>query len=234
MAERLARQIVDEIAVKGLKPGSLLPGESEMLRSYGVGRATLREALLLLEVLGLISVKPGPGGGPSVVGLTSRDFGDMAKLHFQVAGATYGDVLDARAAIEAVMARLAATTQDAAGLSELRAVAAEAEATELEDDVAFQALSRSFHVVLGSISGNPVLNLFGRALKDVYDQQVRAGMMPVDERGRVRAAHAEITTAILEGRAEDAERLTRDHALHYGDFHRRHHPGLLDQRVAWD
>ena len=49
------------IRAEKLQPGSLLPSEAVMLKEYGVGRASLREALRVLEVNGLITVKPGPG-----------------------------------------------------------------------------------------------------------------------------------------------------------------------------
>ena len=51
---------------QGLGSGDRLPLEAAMVEQYGVSRASLREALRLLEVQGLIRLKPGPGGGPVV------------------------------------------------------------------------------------------------------------------------------------------------------------------------
>jgi DNA-binding GntR family transcriptional regulator len=56
-----------------------------MLRRYQVARASLREALRILETHGLIRIKPGPGGGPVVSNGSTADFGRMATLFFQVA-----------------------------------------------------------------------------------------------------------------------------------------------------
>src|SRR6202008_3764003 len=99
------------------KPGDMLPSEADMIATYAVGRATVREALRLLEVQGLIGLKTGPGGGPGVAQLTARHLGDMARLHLKMAGATYGELVRARLAIEPLMARLAAETQDPEGLT---------------------------------------------------------------------------------------------------------------------
>jgi GntR family transcriptional repressor for pyruvate dehydrogenase complex len=65
LAEIVAHELVAEIAKQGLTPGRVLPPEADMVRSFGVGRATIREALRLLEVQGLIAMRPGPGGGPT-------------------------------------------------------------------------------------------------------------------------------------------------------------------------
>src|SRR5687767_1624471 len=53
-SERVALEIVRAIVAQGLRTGDRLPLEAEMVEQYGVSRASLREALRLLEVQGLI------------------------------------------------------------------------------------------------------------------------------------------------------------------------------------
>ena len=89
-------------------PGACCRRRRRCSERYGVGRASLREALRILEVHGLIKIKPGPGGGPMVDQVDSRDFGRTTSFFFQVLGATIGDLLEARTVIEPMMARLAA------------------------------------------------------------------------------------------------------------------------------
>src|SRR5215211_3941173 len=77
VSEVVARSIVQDIAARRLPPGTMLPSESVMLDRYRVGRASLREGLRILEIQGLITIKPGPGGGPMVATASSHDFGRM-------------------------------------------------------------------------------------------------------------------------------------------------------------
>src|SRR5215207_8330843 len=60
-SEVVAMQIVKDIVDRGLVEGDRLPLEAAMVREYRVSRASLREALRLLEVQGLISLRPGRG-----------------------------------------------------------------------------------------------------------------------------------------------------------------------------
>lgn len=53
---------VQELLVSGrIRPGGRLPSEREMAEALQVARTTVREAYRMLEVLGLISVRPGIG-----------------------------------------------------------------------------------------------------------------------------------------------------------------------------
>ena len=120
IAEAVAREIVHDIVRRNLKPGTKLPPESEMLATYQLGRASLREALRILEVHGLIVIRPGRGGGPVVANFSSRDFGRMATLHFHVGRATFHDLVQARMVMEPVMAGLAAQRADDVAKEEAR------------------------------------------------------------------------------------------------------------------
>ena len=59
-ARLVAGQIVQDIGTEGL---TRLPSEAELLERYEVSRPSLREALRILEMYGVISIRPGPGGG---------------------------------------------------------------------------------------------------------------------------------------------------------------------------
>ena len=88
-SESVARDIVDDIVVERLDEGDNLPAETAMLQQYGVSRETLREALRLLEVQGLISIRRGPGGGPIVGVVDPANLGRVSTLYYHLAGATY-------------------------------------------------------------------------------------------------------------------------------------------------
>ncbi|MCY4632208.1 MAG: GntR family transcriptional regulator, partial [bacterium] len=75
VATSVAREILHDIVDRGLAPGAKLPPEIEMAESLGVARASLGGGLRILEVHGLITIKPGPGGGPVVAPISSDDLG---------------------------------------------------------------------------------------------------------------------------------------------------------------
>lgn len=59
--EQLVKQLLDYIEAEQLRPGDLLPAERDLAERLGVSRATLVQALVALEVLGVIDVQHGTG-----------------------------------------------------------------------------------------------------------------------------------------------------------------------------
>ena len=59
--EQVAEQITAWIADNGLKAGDRLPPERELATRLGVSRATLSQALVALEVIGVVAVRHGDG-----------------------------------------------------------------------------------------------------------------------------------------------------------------------------
>jgi GntR family transcriptional repressor for pyruvate dehydrogenase complex len=111
VSESVARRILADITDSAIAPGGQLPSEGEMLRRFAVGRGSLREALRILEVYGVIAVRPGPGGGPVVRSVGSSDFARAATFYFQLGGARFQEVIEARREMEQMMARLAAQVE---------------------------------------------------------------------------------------------------------------------------
>ncbi len=232
VSEVVARSIVQDIAKRDLQPGTMLPPESVMLDRYKVGRASLREGLRILEIQGLITIKPGPGGGPVVSAASSHDFGRMTTLHYQGVRATFRELIDARLVIEPMMARLAAATRDPQVIADLRGVARRTR-DGLDDDTEYSGGASDFHAAIAGASGNRILDLFGRSLKDVYAERVSGVLFPMEARERVQCAHEDIVDAIEAGDEALAEKLMREHMQEFLGFVAERYPGLLDEVVDW-
>lgn len=232
LAEMIAAQILDDIAARQMSEGDPLMSEAAMLQHYGGGRASVREALRILETNGLITIKAGPKGGAVVGSVDPVQFGRTTSRYLQLAGATIRDLIEARLLLEPATTGLAARRRDPAGVARLEAWFDEPDQGS-GDDMAYLRESFEFHSIVAGMSGNKVLDLITLATKDMFTSRVRSAIYPAGERRRVRTVHEEIGRVILEGDAERAEDLMREHLNEYVRYAVRRLPGLLDDRVSW-
>src|SRR5260370_42204187 len=58
VSHKIVRQLQDIIAHGELKAGALLPSERELASKFWVSRSSVREALSIMETLGLVSIEP--------------------------------------------------------------------------------------------------------------------------------------------------------------------------------
>jgi DNA-binding FadR family transcriptional regulator len=227
-SERVAQDIVRDIVRRQLETGDHLPLEAAMVEEYGVSRTSLREALRLLEVQGLISLKPGPGGGPVVGTVEPSHLARMAALYFHLGAATYADVMQAQVLMESNCARLAALNpaRDEAMRPWL--------VQELPDsEPVYRDQTTGFHGVIYQLTDNPVLSLLTQAVTHIVTQHVLMTMDPVELRGRIVAEHAELASAIAGGDADEAERLTTAHFQRQHDHFAERSPARLEEPIEW-
>jgi GntR family transcriptional regulator, transcriptional repressor for pyruvate dehydrogenase complex len=196
-----------------------------------VGRNSLREALRLLEIHGLIKIKPGPRGGPVVAAVTSSDLARSASFFFNAMGSTFGDLLRARLVIEPMMVRLAATNITPESVEAIESALARHEHSgpHAED---WMPHSADFHVIVNGLSGNPILDLVFRALIDIYVERTPSSY-PADDSDGVRRAHARIAKAIIAGDADLADSRMRRHIESQLTNVRRNHAELMSQPIDW-
>ncbi|OLF06233.1 hypothetical protein BLA60_32880 [Actinophytocola xinjiangensis] len=228
VSEAIARDIVRRIGAEGLSPGTQLPPEAKMLEEYRVGRGSLREALRILEVHGLISIKPGPRGGPTVDQVDTRSFGRMASLFFQMDGVTIRELIEARLHMEPMLARAAAQQQDPQLVHEL----ARFDGSGHGDDE-YARNATDFHQLVAVMSGNRIMSLFGQSLADVLRDRLQDTLFPKSRRREILTVHSDIGTAIAQGDPDRAERLMRSHMEDYVAQVKRRHPGLMQEVVDW-
>jgi DNA-binding FadR family transcriptional regulator len=230
--EMLARRILRDIVHRQLQPGDMLPAEAVMLQQFGVGRASLREALRILEIHGVIRIKPGPRGGPMVAPIEASDYARSMTIYLFRSGATYRDLVEARSVMEPVMAALAAeraTPEERQALQEMARHAREL--IDAPPDVWGEA-SEGFHELLATASGNRVLNLFTGALMEIHAHRI-AGTLPSEQRQLTCKAHDQIADAIAKGNAKRAEQLTRRHVDEFVNTLKERLPTQLDEVIDW-
>lgn len=230
IAESIARQILQDIQRNHLGPGSMLPPESVMVERFGVGRGSLREALRILEVNGLVTLKPGPRGGPVVAPFDPGNFGQMMTLHLQPLEATYRQLLEARVEYEAVLARKAAEQSGDAAGQIVRASMSREPAT---GDQRYVTATSNFHMSVGKASGNPVLALAADSIYTIWSVRVTEVLYPEEERAHVFEEHEAITRAIERHDPKKAERLMREHMLEYMAYCEKRYPARMDDLVDW-
>ncbi len=225
-------EIVNQIADSNLPPGTVLESETEMMEKFGVSRASLRESLRILEMLGLLWMKPGPGGGPVVDTVDGRDFGATTSLYYQLAGATYLEIVEARVLLEPSAARLAAERRTEAHVEALEEFSLQARAADLTVDPQFRRAGQDFHGLLAEMTGNRVLSLLVRSCTEVFGGHVEY-LYPIASRPEVLNVHDAISAAVVGQQSELAAALMKAHMEEYLRYGRELFATKMDDVVQW-
>jgi DNA-binding FadR family transcriptional regulator len=162
---RLYRQIADQlrtlIGTGEVAPGARLPAERDLARQLGVSRPSLREALIALEVEGLLDVRVGSG---IYVGQSGRRAGGAV---LPDASGPF-EVIRARRMIEGECAALAAKHGSSAQLRAIRRAHADLRKEAKRHHNPLDA-DRRFHVRIAEATGNSALEL---VVQTLWDQRV--------------------------------------------------------------
>lgn len=202
-----------------LGPGDRLPSERELAAALGVGRSSVREALRVLEVMGLLRTATGSGPASGAIITATPHGGLAALLRLQVAarGFPLDDVVSTRLVLEsAVVETLAGDA--AASTADATAVLDAMDATDLTAPE-FLALDAQFHLALAEASGNEVIAAMMSGLRSSIESYVQSGAERIaDWQGtadRLRAEHRALVAAVEQGRPDLARRLVHDHITGY-------------------
>jgi DNA-binding FadR family transcriptional regulator len=212
-SEIIARDIVRDIVTRRLAPGDALPGENAMLELYSVGRESLREALRLLEVQGLITIRRGANGGPVVGTVDPANLGRVASLYYHLAGATYRELVESWVLADAILAERAARNPDPEARTKAMEPYLEGTLVEVADPGVgeFVETHASFHTALASLVQNRVLEISFQTLGQIISRHLVAANDPRELRDMIERDHYGIARAVVAGHGVRAGQLMERH-----------------------
>lgn len=231
-SERIAHDLIGYISDNRFTEGTALPTEAELVERLGVGRSTVREALLLLETWGVITVRAGRNGGPTVRHPRPEDLREALEVQLQFNATTLRDIVEAREAIEPASARLAAQRMTDEQIDRLQATVDGMRVPDVSQS-SFLELNRHFHSLIAEATGNAVLQAFVDSIKAIADGAVIGIKYESRHILAVADAHDEIVTAI---RARDGDAASAAMSRHLGEAgqywaHRHDHDGPVRRRI---
>lgn len=212
--EQIVSEIRNEIATGGLTPGDLLPPEEQLLAQFQVARATLREAMRILEWQGALAIRRGRHGGAVILKPKVDEVANSVALMLQMDGTTIGDLGAARALIEGWDVRRLAEHARFDEIEKLDGAATLIEeSTATEDPVAIATAITNFHLQISELSENHTLRIFGLLLGNLLREYYASILVSASlEELNVRVgSYRKLVRLIREGDPELATEHWRNH-----------------------
>jgi DNA-binding FadR family transcriptional regulator len=211
----LARELRERILSGELPEGAALPAERELVKQTQMSRATVREALRILEVQNLVRVKAGRAGGAFVQRPSTASMANTVSMLIRGRQIKLADLMDTREALEPFCAELAATKRTNEDLERLDR-ANDALADPNADLARFLQANLDWHVGVAIAGHNELLIGFMTGLSQaIYAGTENASFVDETVRDVTARAHKSITRAIRERDAEAAGRRMRRHVHSY-------------------
>jgi DNA-binding FadR family transcriptional regulator len=205
--EAVVDQLAEAIRCGELRAGDKLPAERALALRMEISRPTLREALKVLALAGVVEVLPGPTGGTFVV---SESIPESLVRRTESRVAEIPAVLEARRMFEPIVARLAArraTGDDIANLRRIVALQREA----VDDWPRVTQLDIRFHREIARVVGNPVIAAMMNALSRQLEIARATRVSGASSVEAAIAANDETAEAIAAGDEEELDRVMDRH-----------------------
>ncbi|WP_342244631.1 FadR/GntR family transcriptional regulator [Pseudomonas sp. OTU5201] len=205
LAERIARIIEDRIVIEAWPVGFALGREAELAAAADVSRWSFREAIVLLEQIGMVESRRGRNGGLFVASTLFDAVRNGLSNYLEFLGPTPSEIRAARKALESVMIKQSAERMDDSTRARLKTLA-----RAIGDDFSPEMISATAEIrrSLLDLAGNAALSLFvhsiGQALihaswYSALDDETFKGLMGAMARSTRKTAEA-----LIEGDLEQA------------------------------
>ncbi|MBB5215919.1 FadR/GntR family transcriptional regulator [Parapusillimonas granuli] len=216
VVKNIAQQLQARIQRKDWAATGKLPGQRQLAEEMGVSRASLREAITMLEGLGLLRSEAGRGvfiAEPGEAGLGSA----YGRWPFQ-GRYPLRDVYLVRAQLEELAAMLAASVVTESGLERLRdTVRLMQAAADVGDLVSMAEGDHAFHACMFELAGSPLLLDILAGIEDVVEGSRQVAFANPARVNEPIHEHMLIIEALATGSPEKAGLAMRHHLNNVAD-----------------
>lgn len=178
--EIIASQIEEAILNKKYLPGSKLPSENELCKMFGVSRTSVREAIQILHIQGLVDIEKGKGIFVKNISSESVTNSILKFLEHRFEGDYYFDLIHARQIIEPGIAYLAAMNRTEDDLKKLQKDIADIESND-GDPIKHGEYDMAFHMHISYASQNKLLPLLLKPIHKLMPSVKSKILTNVDE-----------------------------------------------------
>lgn len=218
----LVEQIQDAILSGKLKPGDKLPSQRKLQEVFSTSRASIREALRVLEEKGLLEIKLGVKGGAVVKSSTIEYVSDSLSLLVKQQQIPIRHLVEFREEVEGGAAALATERATKEDIQILKKILSEAK-TLLDGGVGrleeYDVLDQKFHTHLAKMSQNV---LFLSVLKMIHDNiHYYFKSLPREDQSMMQQNYEDLVAivhAIERGSSTEARRIAQLHVHRYFQF----------------
>src|SRR5215216_1897830 len=196
LAEQAARNLIAFIEAHDLKPGKLLPPESQLAADFGVSRPIIREALKSLEGKGIVEVVSGKGA--FVKPLDSQSLQLFFQRSVRIEREAIIDLMELRKGIEVQSAAFAAQRGTPDDIAQLAEIVAEMR-RNLHSPDAYVDLDVAFHRQIASMTRNTMIYHLVAAIRDAIKDTLHENLLrqQTDEQlERVQMGHEAILSSL--------------------------------------
>lgn len=218
LVNRLTMYFADEILEGRLKRGDQIESDRELAKKLNVGRSAVREALKVLDVLGMIDIRLGQG-----TYITSREtnfFSVPLSWSLFLDGTQVKSILQVRGALELRAVQLAAQCEDKNKLDKLTDIYYRMQKTFQESkdtDNLQHALQETlnadieFHTCIAECSGNPIILSMLTTIRNFLKRVSGTGMVDAEQLQAVVEEHQKLYGAIISGNVDAATETMMKH-----------------------
>lgn len=210
----VCRRLVEQLSQGYWKEGDRIPPERELGRLLGVGRASLREALKALEIMGMIEIRRGDG----TFVCNRSEFFSSPMLWSIVSSSTarVQELVEARRAMESELAALAAVRADESDLTRIaNSLAVQQKTTDSPDQ--FLEADLEFHMAIADAAHNGILLNTVQLIRNLMRQWIESTDRIPGIPAKALAQHKTIFKAISKKDPEAARSAMENHLTSMGE-----------------